>query len=102
MKINTPQTICGKWAFGGFLSFLFFMFIFFGMIISGQKGGTGFFDNMLLTGPFLIAVISAFIMFLSALWELIVSKNRALWVWIIMVIGGFVTWFMAMELLFPH
>ena len=102
MKINMPPTICGKWAFGGLVSFFVFMFIFYGLVFSGQRGGEGFFDNMVLAVPFVSAIISALIMFLSAVWALVVLKDRALWVWIALVIGGFVTWFMTMEMLFPH
>lgn len=82
--------------------FFSFMVVFFYFVELGYRGGDTFFSNLYLTIPFLLAVVCA----VSSLFVGVISvfkfKERNVLVYLCILIGLFVFWFVLMEILFPH
>lgn len=97
-----PQTQSGKYAVGLIISFAVCFAIFAAFVASGQRGGAGFFDNLWLTIPFLAAALSAVASFLISLVSIVRDSERAVTVFIALIVGFFVTLFVGAELAFPH
>ena len=96
-----PKNPLGKWSIGLILGFFLFLILFFILVGLGQRGGDTFFSNLLLTIPMLIAVASAIGSFVVGIIG-IIKKERAILVFISILIGLMVFVYSALELLFPH
>jgi hypothetical protein len=53
-----PSTPTGRWSVLFAITSLVALAVFFLMAGTGQTGGDGFFDNWLLTGPILVALVA--------------------------------------------
>jgi hypothetical protein len=97
-----PKTKLGKWSVGSMLGF----FLFFGLlnlfIALGERGGDTFFSNLLLAIPGLLAALSGIAAFVIGVVSIIKSKERAVLVFVAVILGSFILLFVAAELLFSH
>lgn len=102
MKI-IPKTKLGKWSVVLIALFVLMILLFFAMIhLFGQRGGETFFSNPMLTVPFLIAFGSAAVSCIVGIISFITARERALLVFISVIVGLIVTIYGVMELVFPH
>lgn len=97
-----PRTKLGKWSVSLISAFIVLMLIFYGFIIAGQRGGEGFFDNLILTIPAVLAGACAMASFIIGLIAIIKQRERSAFTYIAAVIGALVTLWIAAEIIFPH
>ena len=97
-----PKTQSGKWSVKLIFGFFVFFGLFWLMIKAGQRGGMGFFDNLYLTIPALLAAFSGIGAFLTGIISIFKFKERAIVVFVSTLIGALITLFVAGEILFPH
>jgi hypothetical protein len=103
MKINfMPKTNLGKWSFRLILAFIVFLGIFYLFVYLGLRGGDTFFSNPGLAIPISLAGISAIASLVTGIISVIKDKEKAIVVFLSIIIGVFVTLFILGELLFPH
>lgn len=101
-KLFFPRTKFGKYSLILIiLFFLFFMFMNF-LILLGQRGGKNFFSNLRLSIPGLLAGVFGICSFFTGIISIIKSKERAILVFISTLIGLFILFFVAGEVIFPH
>jgi hypothetical protein len=100
--IIMPKSKTGKWSIGLMVSFFIFLALFFFLINLGERGGEGFFNNLNLTIPFLLAVISACLSFFLGLVSIFKNKESSVFVFLATLIGFFVFLWILSEILFPH
>lgn len=96
-----PTTKLGKWSAGLIVGFVVFLLAFYVVVAIGYRGGDTFWSQPMLTIPILIAAacgISAFVCGVVSFFK----KERSVLVLAATLIGLFVLWFVAAELLFPH
>jgi hypothetical protein len=96
-----PKTVLGRCCVGSILAFFLFGFLLFLFISLGQRGGQGFFDNLVLAIPGLLAALFGIAGFIVGIAS-VIKKERAISVFISMAIGFLITWWVSMEILFPH
>lgn len=102
MKI-VPKTRLGKWSVVLTAVFVLMMLLFFAMVhLFGQRGGETFFSNLLLTVPVLIAFGSAAASCIVGIVSFIAVRERAVLVFVSVIVGLIVTIYAVMELAFPH
>ena len=103
MKVNyKPNTSLGKWSVILIaVSFIFFILLY-SFIASGQRGGDTFFSRPALAVPMLLAGISAACAFFTGITCIIMSRERAIFVFVSTVVGFFVLLFGLAEIIFPH
>jgi len=97
-----PKTNLGKWSVSLIGSFIVLILIFYGFIIAGQRGGQGFFDNLYLAIPGVLAGACCVAAFVIGIIAIAKQKERSALVYIAVVIGALVTFFIGAEILFPH
>jgi hypothetical protein len=97
-----PKTDFGKWSVKLILSFFVFFGFFWLMILTGQRGGMGFFSNLSLAIPALLSAVSGIGAFLIGMVSIVGFKERSVLVFISTLIGALVTLFVAGEIIFPH
>jgi len=98
-----PKTKLGKWSFALILVFILGMLVFFGMVyLFNQRGGDYFYSNFRLSTPILIAAVAAAASFITGMISFFLSKERALLVFLSVLIGLLVSIYMVMEFSFPH
>ncbi len=97
-----PSTKIGKWSVSLISAFFVLILIFYGFIIAGQRGGDGFFDNLYLAIPAVLAGVCGIASFVVGLMAIIKQRERSALVYLAVVIGALVTLFIAAEILFPH
>jgi hypothetical protein len=97
-----PRTVPGKCSAWLIVAFIILFAAFWLFVVSGQRGGQGFFDNLLLTIPMLLAGASAVASFFTGLAGVIVYRERAILVYTAMVIGLCVLLFIIGEIAVPH
>lgn len=101
-RLMVPTTTAGRWCLA---SFVFGVLSFVAMIVSvilGQEGGDTFTDNWWISGSLLIAVLGLVVAFAAGSFAIVGSRERAATVFLVTVIGAFVTLFMVGELLTSH
>ena len=97
-----PRTRLG-WLSVGFLLVALVAFgVFFGFVISGEKGGEGFFSNARLSSAILTAVGSSIAGGVVGLFAVIDSGERAWLVMVAVALGSLVAAYTAVELIVPH
>jgi hypothetical protein len=100
--IALPKTRLGKCSLWFFLAFVILFITFQLLVVSGQRGGETFKDNLILSVPILLAGISGISGFVTGLVGIIKSKERSILVFFSTIIGLFVLIFVIGELAFPH
>ena len=103
MKITfLPKTRLGIWSCSLLVVFAVCIGVFYLMIsVFGQRGGEGFFDNLFLVIPMLIAV-GAIITAAAVGIISFVKSERAVLVLITVLIGLLVLWWSVAQVAFPH
>ena len=76
--------------------------IFAVAIAAGQRGGEEFFDNLMLTLPFLGAYLAAVAAFILGALAIAASGERSVTVVATTILGLLITAFGVLEVLFPH
>ncbi len=79
-----------------------FYAIFFIFVASGQRGGAKFFSNLYLTVPGVIAAISGIAAFFTGIIGVIKDRERAILVYLAILIGLLVLLFCLGEIIFHH
>jgi len=103
MKISIlPKTILGKWSVGLAISFILFFALLAIFAATGQEGGNTFLSNLFLAIPGTLAVVSAVATFFTGIVSVIFMKERAVFVFVAMIIGLLVIVFILGDLLFPE
>lgn len=103
MKI-LPATKLGKWSLM-LLAGFFLLFIFTAVVIIGlfhQEGGDSFTDNLYISIPMFSAfgcAIAAIVTGVVSVWK---YKERALLIYLPIILGLLITYFIIGELLTPH
>jgi len=98
-----PKTTPGKWSIG--LIIAFFLLLATGMTVVTafhQTGGNTIFDNLWISIPMLGAAVSAItglFVGIAAIWK---QKERAILVFVPIIIGFLVLFFVLGEILVPH
>lgn len=102
MKIM-PRTKLGKWSWVLAAVFVLMMLLFLAMVhLFGQRGGETFFSNLLLTIPVLIAFGSAAASCIVGIISFVAARERAILVFVSVIVSLIVTIYAVMELVFPH
>jgi hypothetical protein len=101
-KFILPGTKAGENSLYLFLGFVVFFGIFWLLVWSGQRGGMGFFDNLHLAIPFLIAAFFGISEFVVGVYSIFWKKERSLAIFLVTLWGGIVTLFISGEILTPH
>jgi len=97
-----PKSRPGKWSTRLIIAFIVFYGVFWLFVASGQRGGATFFSNLLLAVPVVIAAISGISAFFMGIIGVIKSRERAIPVYLAILIGFIVLLFVAGEIIFPH
>lgn len=97
-----PKTTPGKWVTNLVVSFFILFGLFYLAIATGQRGGEGFFDNLFLTIPALLAAICAIVAFFVGLISIIKNEERSVLVFLSTLIGLLVLLWVLAEIMFPH
>jgi len=103
MKIYfMPQTRPGRWSAWLIIAFIVFFGLFYLFVATGQRGGATFFSNLYLAVPVVIAAISGISAFFTGIIGVIKDRERAILVYLAMLIGLIVLLFCLAEIIFPH
>jgi hypothetical protein len=97
-----PETRAGKLSAWLIVGFILLLALFFVLVAAGQRGGEGFFDNLLLTVPMLIAGTCAIVSLVVGIVGVVKSRERSVIVYVAMLIGLLVLFWVIAELAFPH
>ena len=97
-----PNTRLGKWSMNLIIAFFLLFLLFQLLILSGQRGGNTFFDNLLLSIPWLFMVVCGIASFFTGTISIIKKKERAVFVFLSTALGFFILLFVLGEFLFPH
>lgn len=100
MKLSTTRA--GRSSLIAAACFGLLMSVFGLLVASGQRGGEGFFDNLWLGVPFLGAYVAGVLAFVFGVKAIVFSGERKVPVFAAAILGGFVTSFGVLEVLFPH
>jgi len=88
MKIYfMPQTRPGRWSAWLIIAFIVFFGLFYLFVATGQRGGATFFSNLYLAVPVVIAAISGISAFFTGIIGVIKDRERAILVYLAMLIG---------------
>lgn len=101
-KYILPRSKLGKLTIYLCLAFWIFFAIFVGFVRFGQRGGMGFFDNLYLTIPILLAGFYGVTSFLTGVVSFFKQKEKSLIVFLCLLWGAFVLVFISGEILTPH
>ena len=97
-----PTTILGRSAVAFAGVFLFGLVVMAAVVASGQRGGNTLFDNWWISGPALLAAISAVASFVTGVLAVLCSRERSALVKTTVVVQGLVTVFLIGELAVAH
>ena len=96
------KTRFGKWSVGLIAIFFLSLVFFYIFIALGQRGGEGFFSNLWLAIPGLLAGISGIFAFFTGIISIFKDKERAVLVFLSTAIGFLILLWCLAEILFPH
>ncbi|MDP3970567.1 MAG: hypothetical protein Q8P90_02605 [bacterium] len=103
MKISfLPQKKLAKISVGLIVAFFVFLWIFYMFVASGMTGGDTFFSNPQLTIPILAAAISGSLSAIVGIVSIIKEKDRSILVFLSVLFGLFVIFFIQGEIFSPH
>ena len=97
-----PGTRPGKWPVALLILFLVLFVLVQLLVMSGQRGGDTFRDNLLLTVPVFAAGISGILAFVTGMVGVFRNGERAVLVFLSTAIGLVVILFVVGEFAFPH
>ena len=97
-----PSSRGGWWSVGLAVVSLLALAVFVVMAASGERGGDGFLDNWLLTGPTAVVLAAALAGLIAALLAVLRSHERGLLLALPIAWGLLVAVFTFGELAFPH
>jgi len=98
-----PKTCLGKWSVWLIVASVLLVLFFFAMTgWFDQRGGEGFFDNLLLTIPMLAAFGCGIVAFAVGLLSFFKPRERAVLVFLSTLIGLLVLIYGVAEVAFPH
>jgi membrane associated rhomboid family serine protease len=97
-----PQTSPGRWSMWLGLGAFLFMFLMQILVISGQRGGNTFFDNLWLSLPALAAGLSILAAGILAAAAIFGKGERSLFSFLALLLGLFVLLFLVGEFSVPH
>jgi len=97
-----PKTKIGKLSVGLIGAFIILLILFYILVATGQRGGETFFSNQALAVPILLAGLCGIVAFVTGLIAIIKQRERAVLVYLAVVIGALVTLWTAAEIMFPH
>jgi hypothetical protein len=97
-----PKTPLGKWSVWLIAAFVLLLVAFQLLVVTGQRGGETFLDNLLLTIPIFLAGICGISSLITGLIGIIKSKERSFLVFLATIIGLFVSVFVIGEITIPH
>lgn len=97
-----PHSRLGKWSLWLVIAFVILIAAFQLLVFFGERGGDTFFSNLRLSLLILPAGIVAIAAFFTGIIGIIKSKDYAVLVFVATLIGFFVLFFVAGELLVPH
>ena len=97
--LSWPGSRPGKWAVHAILGFFASMIVFYGLVASGQHGGETFFSNPLLSISLLVAATCGIVSALLSFWALVFAKDRKLVLVMCLLVGSFVLYFTAGEII---
>ncbi|MDH4280264.1 MAG: hypothetical protein OEZ14_01455 [Acidimicrobiia bacterium] len=100
--VVVPRTELGRWSLGLIVAFAGSLSFFVAAVWAGERGGDGFFDNMWLTGPMLLAYAAAVGATVTGLMAVFRKRERAVLVFLAALVGGLVTLFGILEVTNPH
>jgi len=92
----------GKWSVGLIVIFFLSLTTLYLFCALGQRGGQGFFDNLLLAIPGLVAGIAGIFAFFIGIISIFKDKERSILVFLSTAIGFIVLLWCLAEILFPH
>lgn len=95
--LTLPHTTLGKRSVALFVGFWLFIGLFFAAVSLGARGFT-----WQLWGTMIPAIVCGVAALVTGAISLVRSGERSLLVFLAVAWGTFVTWFVSMEILFPH
>lgn len=95
--LSLPHTTLGVWSVVLFVTCWIFLALFFGAVSLGARG-----LSWQLLGTMIPAVLSGIGGLAAGLLSLVRKGERSLLVFLAVAWGTFVTWFVSMEIIFPH
>lgn len=97
-----PTTGAGWWSLGLAAAFGGFLGLFLALVVSGERGGEGFFSNPLLSAMILAAGTSAIAAGAAALFAVVRRHERSPAVFVVVLVGLLVLFFWIGEAASPH
>ncbi len=97
-----PTTSLGKWSVLSVIGFALSIAALYLMIFLGERGGEGFFTNLWLAIPGLLAAVFGILSFLVGVIAVFWKRERSILVFVATIIGLLVLLFVSGEILFPH
>ena len=97
-----PKTQYGNYSGGLLLAFVLFFLMAQIAIMSGQRGGDTFFDNLWISMPMLLAFLSIFLSMVLGAISIIKDHERSPIIFTACIIGLLITIFVLGEFLYPH
>ncbi len=97
-----PHTKLGKWSVGLIIGFIVLLLVFYGLVLSGQRGGEKYFDNLILAIPFTLAGLCGIAAFITGILAVLMKRERTILVFLAIAIGAFVIIFLSGEIISPH
>jgi len=101
-NIFLPTTSLGKWFVLFVVCFALSIAALYLLIFLGERGGEGFFTNLWLAIPGLLAGVFGILSFLVGVFAILKQRDRSVLTIAATILGLFVLLFVAGEILFPH
>jgi len=104
MKITLlPKSTLGKWSIGLAIAvFLFYCISLLKIVLGHQEGGEGFFSNLFIAIPVVLAGLSGVAAFFTGIIGIVKDKERSVFVFLAVLFGLFVLLFVLGEFISPH
>ena len=97
-----PRSRCARWSLNLALAGVCWLVIFFGLVISGQKGGDTFFANPWLAGTITAAIASSVTAAGFGLYSIVRDHERSVAVFVTTTFGLLVLGYAIAEVVWPH
>lgn len=101
-KTFLPSSKYGKKSLLLFILFWMFFAIFWFFVKTGYRGGETYWSQPVLSIPFTIAWICGLAEFFTGIYSVIKEKERSVSVFVSILWGGFVLFFILGEIVVPH
>jgi len=97
-----PTTSLGKWSVLFVVCFALSIAALYLLIFLGERGGDGFFTNLWLAIPGLLAGVFGILSFAVGAFAILRQRDRSVLTFAATILGLFVLLFVTGEILFPH